>query len=84
MTEPKFTTKEMKEEIIARIKNEGKSAGEIARQYGISPKTVYNWLRAKALKDTSVLEIGRLKRENEELLKIIGRLTRDLSKGKKI
>jgi len=84
MPEPKIISKDLKEEIIQRIKNEGKSVGELAKQYGVSTKAIYNWLRAKSLKDTSILEISRLKRENQELLWLVGKLTRDLSKGKKI
>jgi hypothetical protein len=35
------------------------------------------------MSDSSILEISRLKRENKELLEIIGELTHDLRKPKK-
>ncbi|MGH7203477.1 MAG: hypothetical protein ACREHC_03480 [Candidatus Levyibacteriota bacterium] len=40
--------------------------------------------RDKGVQSTSILEISRLKRENKELLEIIGRLTHDLKGSKKI
>ena len=78
-----FIPKEIKEQILARIKNDGVAVSEAAKEHGINPKTVYNWMRNKTVSDGSILEISRLKRENKELLEIIGRLTHDLSKPKK-
>lgn len=79
----KFIPKEIKEQILRRIKEEGITVIQAAADAGISSKTIYNWMRSKTLSDGSVLEISRLKRENKELLEIIGRLTHDLSKPKK-
>ena len=71
-----------KEEILAKIK-EGAIVSETAEQYGISPKTVYNWLRNQVRPDVSFTEYSRLKRENEELKRIIGLITLELERGKK-
>lgn len=79
----KFIPKEIKEQILKRIKEEGVTVSQAAKDAGISTKTIYNWLRSKTVSDGSVLEISRLKRENKELLEIIGRLTHDLAKSKK-
>lgn len=79
----KFIPKEIKEQILKRIKEEGITVTQAATDAGISSKTIYNWMRNKTLSDGSVLEISRLKRENKELLEIIGRLTHDLTKSKK-
>jgi len=79
----KFIPKEIKEQILKRIKEEGITVSQAAADAGISTKTIYNWMRNKTIADTSILEISRLKRENRELLEIIGRLTHDLSKPKK-
>jgi transposase-like protein len=81
MPEIRIVSKDIKEEIIARIRNEGKSVSDLAKQYGVSIKAIYNWLRARSLRDTSILEISRLKRENQELFWLVGKLTRDLSMG---
>ena len=79
----KFIPKEIKEQILKRIKEEGITVTAAAADAGISPKTIYNWMRSKTLSDGSVLEISRLKRENRELAEIIGRLTHNLTRSKK-
>lgn len=79
----KFMPKEIKEQILKRIKEEGITVTQAATDAGISAKTIYNWMRSKTLSDGSVLEISRLKRENRELLEIIGRLTHNLTRSKK-
>ena len=79
----KFIPKEIKEQILKRIKEEGITVAQAAQDAGISSKTIYNWMRSKTLSDGSILEISRLKRENKELLEIIGKLTHNLTKSKK-
>ena len=79
----KFIPKEVKEQILNRIKEEGITVTSAAADAGISTKTIYNWMRSKTLSDGSVLEISRLKRENKELSEIIGKLTLDLTRSKK-
>jgi len=79
----KFIPKEIKEQILRRIKEEGITVSQAASDAGISSKTIYNWMRSKTLSDGSILEISRLKRENRELAEIIGRLTHDLTRSKK-
>ena len=79
----KFIPKEIKEQILKRIKEEGITVTQAAADAGISSKTIYNWMRSKTLSDGSILEISRLKRENRELSEIIGKLTLDLTRSKK-
>lgn len=71
-----------KEEILLKIKN-GAAVTETANQYGISPKTIYNWLRNQVRPDITLMEYNRLKRENDELKQIIGLITLELERGKK-
>lgn len=70
---------EIKEEIIKKIKHEGLSVMDAARQYGISDKTIYNWLGTKARGTVSILEHNKVKKENEQLKQIIGDLTIKMS-----
>jgi len=79
----KYIPKEVKEQILKRIKEEGITAKQAAEDAGISTKTIYNWIRGRTTGDVSILEIARLKRENKELLEIIGELTHNLKKSKK-
>lgn len=71
-----------KEEILLKIKN-GDTVIDTASQYGISPKTIYGWLRNQVRPAISVIEYNRLKRDNEELKRIIGLITLELERGKK-
>jgi len=75
--------KEIKEEMISKIKA-GTPAVEVARTYGVKANTVYNWIsRSVQAGDPSASEIGRLKRENDELKKLVGAITLDLTRSKK-
>jgi transposase-like protein len=74
--------KEIKEEILAKVK-EGKTVTETAAQYGVSTKTIYTWLSNKATGEPGTLEPSRLRRENQELYTLIGRITAQLERSKK-
>lgn len=79
----KRISQEIKEEALAKVRA-GRSASEVAKEYGFCKKNIYNWLGRSAdgsNKDT--LEIGRLRRENEALTKLIGRITYEQELAKK-
>jgi transposase len=71
--------KEIKDEIINKIRHEGLSVTDAATNYGISNRTIYAWLGTKAKGVISVLEHNKLKKENEQLKQIIGDLTIKMS-----
>jgi transposase-like protein len=73
--------KEIKDQILFRIKNNGESVITLAAEYSVSAKTIYGWLRKQTDNSSSVnfLEYARLKRENKILLELVGRLTLDQS-----
>jgi transposase-like protein len=76
--------KELKEEIITKIKADGISGAEAARRYGVNVKNIYRWLADGIDGTTSqVLEINRLRRENQQLKQIIGQLFLEKERGKK-
>lgn len=74
---------DVKEQIINRIKNEGISVSQAAKEHGISDTSIYGWLGSKAQGIPSVLEMARLRRENEELLRLVGKITLTLSEAQK-
>jgi transposase-like protein len=74
---------EIKAEIINKIKHNGVSVADAAKQYGISDKCIYNWLGTKASNTISVLEYNRVKKENEQLKHLIGDITLKLSTEQK-
>jgi uncharacterized protein YjcR len=74
--------KEVKEEILEKVKK-GEKVVQLAEQYGVSDRTIYAWLRGKALSSVSLLEHNKLKRENQLLKEIIGALTIEVERLKK-
>ena len=73
---------ETKNEILTKVKN-GLTVTEASQQYGISTKTIYGWLANETKPGVSILEYNRLKRENDELKRIIGLVTLEPERGKK-
>lgn len=74
---------EVKLEILSKVKS-GESVKSLAEKYGISQRTIYAWLRWQVAEDkVSVLEFGKLRKENIILKEIVGALTIELEKLKK-
>jgi transposase len=74
---------EVRQEFLNRIKDEGLSVSQAAKDAGVSGTAVYGWLGKGAESVPSVLELARLKRENKELLELVGELTLKLSTTQK-
>jgi transposase-like protein len=83
MTKAHKISKEIKEQILKRVKEEGIPVPQAAEDHGISTKTIYNWLRHGVARQVSWLEHNKLKKENQELKELIGEITVELSKSKK-
>ncbi len=73
---------EVKKEILDKVKS-GKTVKEVATQYGVSDRTIYAWLKVGVVDTISVLELGKIKKENQILKEIVGALTIELEKLKK-
>jgi len=73
---------EIKAQIISRIKNDGVSVAQVAKDHGVSDKTIYNWL-GKSTESVSYRELQVLKRENKALLELLGTMTLKMSESKK-
>lgn len=74
---------EVREQIINRIKNDGVTVAQAAKDHGIHETTIYGWLGSKAEGVPSILEIAKLRRENDELLRLVGLMTLKLSESQK-
>lgn len=75
--------KDVKEQIINRIKNEGVSVVQAAADHGISENTIYGWIAKKTEGQPTLSEIIKLKRENTQLLQLVGEMTLRLSDTQK-
>lgn len=74
---------ELKEQIINRIKNDGITVVQAAKDHGVSEGTIYTWLSRKVEGQPTLSEIVRLKRENAQLLQLVGEMTLKLSETQK-
>ena len=72
-----------KQEIIRRVTDNGEKVSELSKEYGVVSKTIYKLLGRKANQSSAVLELSKLRRENEALLSIIGSLVAESKLGKK-
>lgn len=77
-------TAEQRQEIISRVKEKGERVPDLAKEYGVKPQNIYSMLSHSANGSSALLEISKLKREHEALLKIVGELIVDQKLGKKI
>jgi hypothetical protein len=55
----------------------------VAEEHGITDSAIYKWLGKGAEGAPSLLEYAKLKRENDELLKLVGLITLKLSESQK-
>ena len=79
----KVIPKEVKTEILAKVKL-GEKVATLASQYGVSDKSIYTWLhQSTGDQVVSIVQYNRLKRENEELKRLIGEISLKLSLGEK-
>ena len=74
---------EVKEQIINRIKNDGVTVVQASKEHGIAEGTIYGWIAKKVEGQPTISENIKLKRENEQLLKLVGEITLKLSETQK-
>jgi len=79
----KVTPKEIREQILNRIKDDHIPVSQASREFGISDNTIYGWISGKASSSPGLLEVNVLKRKIESLYLLIGQLTAQLSEEKK-
>lgn len=70
-------SQERKSEILRRIEK-GERVSQVAEQYGLKEATVRSWIQRSG-EHGNVLELSRLRRENEALMSLVGRLTYEKS-----
>lgn len=75
---------EVKHKILEAVKR-GQKVKDLAYQYGISSSLIYTWLKqeVQASAGVSWFKYKKLKKENEELKRIIGLMALKLERGEK-
>lgn len=73
-----------KDEIVTKIRDHGLSVSEASAHYNLSPKTIYSWLREGVVDGNRnlILENNKLKKEIEQLYKLLGRATAEMQRPK--
>lgn len=77
-------TNEQKQEILVRIKEKGERVADLAREYGVNPRNIYDFLSKTGESNGTLLELAKLRREKDALLQIVGQLMVEQRLGKKI
>lgn len=80
----KHTDPAVKAEILRKIQEEGMRVTDATAIYGVHGKTIYGWLRDGVVNSNTslVLQLNRLKKENEQLYNLLGRATAELKRPK--
>lgn len=75
--------KDVKEQILKRVREEGVPVSQAAQEHGVSDKAIYTWLTKGATGNPTWSEIAKLKRENKVLRELVGAMTLKLSETQK-
>lgn len=74
---------DVKADILRRVKEEGVSVSQAAKDAGISEAAIYDWLGKGASGAPSWAEFSRVQKQNRELFEVVGELTVKLSQAQK-
>lgn len=78
------TNPAVKAEVVAKIRDEGMRVTDAAAHYNVSSKSIYTWLREGVVDGNRnlILENNRLKKELEQVYKVLGRATAEMQRSK--
>ena len=79
---PALTVKQ-KQEIVARINDNGEKVSDLSKEYGVVPKTIYNLLKKQINQPNIALELAKVRRERDVLLQMVGQFVLDDKARKK-
>lgn len=78
-----YISSDVKQKILSAVRDDGKKVSELATEYGVSTKAIYNWMRAGVSGDNNALQVAKLQREVNMLYGLLGKLTAGASRQKK-
>jgi len=73
---------EIKEQVLARAK-EGIPVAQLSSEHGMSIKAIYTWIAKSSGTAPSLLAFAKLKREKEDLLRLVGEISLRLARREK-
>ena len=74
---------EIKEQILGRIKNDGVTIKQASIDHGVPESTIATWIARRVEGQPSLGDIIKLKKENDELKRLVGDITLKLSETQK-
>ena len=78
---------ELRTKILKSIKEDWLEVKKAAKEYGVTARAIYNWLKQDTENNwwntKQLWEIRRLKKDKDDLLLIIWELTAEINKSKK-
>ena len=74
---------EVKEQFINRIKNDGVTVAQAYKDHGVSEVSIYSWIAKKVEGQPTIAENIKLRREVDQLYKLVGEMTLKLSETQK-
>jgi transposase-like protein len=74
--------KDVKEYILKRVKESGKSVSEVAEEHGISKSRIYFWLKDET-SGSSDPQLQRLQKENQLLKQLVAELSLKVRESEK-
>jgi transposase-like protein len=75
--------RDVKEQIISRIKNDGVTIKQASTEHGIPESTIATWIARKVDSQPSLGDLMKLKKENDQLKLLLGEITLKLSETQK-
>ena len=78
-----YVSSDVKQKILSAVRDDGKKVSDLAKEHGVSTKSIYNWLRAGVSGDNSALQVAKLQREVNMLYGLLSKLTAEASRQKK-
>ena len=74
---------DVKEYILKRIREGGKSAADVAKEHGVGRTAVYKWLREESGGSSNNTDVLRLQKENQLLKQLVAELSLKIRESEK-
>jgi transposase-like protein len=75
--------KDVREYILKKIKEDGKSVGDVAKEHGIGKTAIYGWLKHQTVGSNSDPQVFKLEKENQLLKILVAELSLKLRESEK-
>lgn len=75
--------KDVKEYILKKIKEEGRTVPEVAKEHGVGKTAIYKWLKDETSSGTPDPQIFKLQKENQLLKQLVAELSLKIRESEK-